>query len=208
MLRNNNVESPTVPWPELFRRKTDPLPERAQRPWVLRTANLMLSPLGEGDVGALHLLWSNPEVRRYLWDGHELAFEQTRDLVARSQLLMIERGQGLWGAFLDDELVGFCGYWYFQDEQELELLFGVGEAHWLKGYAGEMLSSMIEYGFEHLKLEQIRASVDIDNTGSLHLLEGFGFLIEQSPSDGVSHKRFLQLPRERHVAGDCSWEAA
>lgn len=196
-----------MPWPDLFRRKTDALPDRAQRPWLLRTENLNLSPLGEGDIGALHVLWGHPDVRRFLWEGHELPFEQTRDLVQHSQSLMVERGQGLWGAFKDDELVGFCGFWFFQDELDMELLFGVSETHWLKGYAREMLSAMIDYGFEHLKLEQIRASVDLENSGSIKLLKGFGFVTE-SGNPGREGKRFMSLPQSRHSVGDCGWEAA
>lgn len=195
-----------MPWPKLFKRKTDALIAPAQRPWVLRTESLNLSPLSEGDVGALHVLWGNAEVRRYLWEGRELPFEQTRDLVARSQLLMIERGQGLWGAFSGEALVGFCGFWYFQDEHDLELLFGVSQAHWLKGYASEMLGALINYGFEHLNLEQIRASVDAHNAGSLKLLKGFGFIAEPGHSD--SSKQLLILPKSRYSVGDCGWEAA
>lgn len=178
------------------------------RPAELRTARLRLAPLCEPDIEALHQLWTVPAVRRYLWDGHVLGLEQTRDIVMQSTALYAERGYGLWGAFdAEGALIGFCGYWSFRDEHELELLYGVAEPYWLKGYAREMVEPMIAYGFEHLRLSEIRASIDAPNSASLRVLRRQGFL-NDSVRNVAGGKLFFRLPRERRETDADGWEAA
>lgn len=178
------------------------------RPAELRTRRLRLAPLVEADIDALHELWTVPGVRRYLWDGHVLSHEQTRDIVMQSAALHGESGFGLWGAFdADGVLVGFCGYWSFRDAHELELLYGVAEPHWLKGYAREMVEAMIAYGFEHLDLSEIRASIDAPNSASMRVLRRQGFL-NDALRNVAGGKLHLRLPRERRDAGTEDWEGA
>lgn len=178
------------------------------RPVELHTARLRLAPLGEADIDSLHALWTVAGVRRYLWDGHILSYEQTRDIVTQSAALHADRGYGLWGAF-DPEgiLVGFCGYWSFRDEHELELLYGVAEPYWLKGYAREMVEPMIAYGFEHLRLPEIRASIDAPNGASQRVLRRQGFL-NDSVRNVAGGKLYFRLPRERRETDSEGWEAA
>ncbi|MGQ0699210.1 MAG: GNAT family N-acetyltransferase [Panacagrimonas sp.] len=180
----------------------------ALRPAELRTPRLRLLPLATDDIDALHLLWIEPGVRRYLWDDRVLAFEQTRDIVMQSGYLFEQHGYGLWGAFdANGMLVGFCGYWFFRNEHELELLYGVDRAQWLEGYAREMTECMVAYGFEHLGLPEIRATTDVPNLGSQRVLKRLGFLSEglRSSADG---KLLFRLPRERRDTAAEGWEAA
>lgn len=175
---------------------------------ALSTARLRLLPLGEGHVDDLHRLWTHPGVRLHLWDDRVLAFEQTRDIVMQSGYLMEQHGFGLWGAFDSaGELVGFCGFWFFRNEYELELLYGVEASHWLKGYAREMAAALVAYGFEHLNLAEIRASTDAANQASQRVLKRLGFVPENSffRPDG---KLVFRLPRERRSVGGDGWEAA
>lgn len=159
-------------------------------------------------MDALHRLWTQPGVRRFLWDGRLLAFERTRDLVMQGAYLFEQHGYGLWGAFDSDHaLVGFCGYGFFRDDHELELMYGVDEAQWLRGYAREMAEAMVTYGFEHLNLAEIRASTDAPNRASQRILQRLGFVLDAARS-GSRDKLFYRLPRERRSTGVDGWEAA
>lgn len=177
------------------------------RPSELFTARLRLRPLQVEDVDALHRLWSAPTVRRFLWDGHVLGLEQTRDLAMQSAYLFEERGCGLWVA-LDERqtLVGFCGYWLFREAHELELLYGVDESRWLQGYAREMAAALVSYGFEHLHLEEIRASTDLQNLASQRTLLRLGFIPEAQLAN--PDKRKFRMPRQRREVGEDGWQAA
>ena len=182
-------------------------PEKVARPSELLTARLRLRPLQAEDADELHALWTAPALRHFLWDDHVLSLEQTRDQVMQSQYLFEQRGFGFWAAFdAEQVLVGFCGYGFFRNDHELELLYGVHAAHWLRGYGREIAEAMVGYGFDLLHLSEIRASVDTPNRASQRVLERLGFLLDAARSAGAD-KRHYRLPRERREAS-ASWEAA
>jgi [ribosomal protein S5]-alanine N-acetyltransferase len=199
-----------------LRRKPGPPPvlssgggsSAAARPTSLRTQRLLLRPLREADVDALHALWTQPALRRFLWDDRMLTREQTRDAVAQSAWWFEQQGYGLWAA-QDGEgaLVGFCGYGFFRDEHELELLYGVDPQHWMRGYAREMAGSVVAYGLDTLRLAEIRASTDADNAGSQRVLRRLGF-VRDGARPGADGKLYFRLPRARREAGGEDWEAA
>lgn len=180
----------------------------AARPTALRTARLQLRPLREPDIEALHALWTRAGVRRYLWDDRVLSHEQTRDAVMQSAWWFEHQGYGLWGARdADGTLVGFCGYGFFRDEHELELLYGVAEDQWMRGYAREMTEAMVAYGFDTLHLTEIRASTDLLNVASQRTLKRLGFVVDGSRK-AADRKLYFRLPRERRDDGGSGWEAA
>lgn len=180
----------------------------ATRPTGLRSARLHLRPLRESDVDALHALWVQPGVRRYLWDDRLLSREQVRDSVMQSLWLFEEQGCGLWLAHdADGTLVGFCGYWMFRDAHDLELLYGVDESQWSRGYAREMAESLVAYGFDTLRLDEIRASTDAPNHVSQRVLRRLGFVAD-APRQGAQGKAFFRLPRARREDAGGGWEAA
>lgn len=178
------------------------------RPSELHTARLVLRPLQAENAESLHALWTAPGLRRFLWDDHLLSVEQTRDQVMQSQYLHEQRGFGFWAAFdAEQQMLGFCGYGFFRDEHELELLYGVHADHWQRGYGREMAEAMVAYGFDVLNLPEIRASVDLPNRASQRVLERLGFLVDMARSSG-SDKRHYRLPRERRETALDGWEAA
>lgn len=176
-----------------------PQPKNAAvRPAELSAARLHLRPLRGADLGPLHELWTAPGVRRHLWSDRILRHEQTRDLLMQSEYLFEERGCGFWGGFdADGRMIGFAGYWFFRNEHELELLYGVAEPYWYHGYAREMAQALIAYGFEQLDLGEIRASTEAANAGSLRLLKKLGFLPDYQRGTG-SDTLFFRLPRGVH----------
>ncbi|MCC2657427.1 MAG: GCN5-related N-acetyltransferase [Panacagrimonas sp.] len=185
-----------------------PSTSAASRPTGLRTPRLHLRPLTDADIEPLHALWTQPAVRRFLWDDHVLSPEQTRDLVHQNQGWFEQHGYGLWAAHDGDgALVGFCGYGFFRDEHELELLYAVAEAQWMKGYAREMAEALVAYGFDTLRLGEIRASVDAPNSASQRVLKRLGFLPD-TRRHGADRKLFFRLPRARRDGDGADWEAA
>lgn len=183
-------------------------PTVTARPTALRSARLRLRPLGEADVDALHALWAQPSLRRFLWDGRLLSRDQVREAASQSRWLFDEQGCGLWLAYdAQDQLVGFCGYWTFRDAHDLELLYGVDEACTSRGYAREMAEALVAYGFDTLRLAEIRASTDAPNLASQRVLKRLGF-VPDAPRPGAEGKLFFRLPRARREDGGAGWEAA
>lgn len=183
-------------------RTVAPAADAAVRPTELITPRLRLRPLAVADLDALHALWTAPGVRRHLWGDRILREEQTRDLLMQSEYLLGERGYGYWGAFdTDGCMIGFAGFGFFRSEHELELLYGVAEAHWYQGYAREMAQALIGYGFEHLQLEEIRASTEAANAASVRLLRRLGFVPDRARGLG-GPTLFFRLPRGVHQGAE------
>lgn len=152
----------------------------------LQTARLKLRPIDDGDVDTLHGIWTEPGVRRFLWDGRNVSRGETRDFVARSSYLFPSEGTGLWLASEPTgPTVGFGGYWSLEGSGDLELIYGVREAHWRQGYGREIVSPLLRYGFDRLRLPEVRASTDVPNAASVRLLKGFGFMQFQRQGDAV-----------------------
>ena len=64
---------------------------------TIGTPRLSLRPLGVADAGAAHRLWTDPDVRRHLWDGRIIPRERGVEVLAASERDFAERGFGLWG---------------------------------------------------------------------------------------------------------------
>jgi len=145
----------------------------------------------------LHAIFTQPGVRRHIFDGQIIPPEQTADIVSRSVALFREHGFGLWMATLRPSIpspssppsppshapsapsIGFCGFWYFRDPPDLELLYGVADEEIGRGYGREIANAMVAYGFETLRLPVIRASCDAAHTVSRRLLEAIGFTLDR-----------------------------
>ena len=64
---------------------------------ILTTQRLRLRPIDVDDIDTLHVFWTNPDVRRYLWDDKIIPREFVEEIVATSQQSFAERDYGFWG---------------------------------------------------------------------------------------------------------------
>ena len=143
----------------------------------LSSARCDLLPVSPADAAALHALWTSPGVRRYLWDGEIIPRERTDAAIAMSGELFERHDFGLWlmRERIDRSLAGFAGMWPFRGGETFELLYGVAEGLWGRGYAVEGAQAVIDHAFQVLDLPVIRASTDAANTASVRVLEKLGF---------------------------------
>ena len=154
----------------------------------IKTPRLRLRPVTGADLNAIHRLWIDPGVRKYLWDDEVIPIDQAASAIETSQSLFEASGYGLWVVCPRDEetIIGFCGYWFFHDPPELELLYGITTTEWGKGFATEAARAMIRYGFEELSFNRIQASTDAPNQASVRVVEKAGMLFDKrTVTDGL-----------------------
>jgi RimJ/RimL family protein N-acetyltransferase len=154
----------------------------------IKTANLNLLPLAADDADAFHQLCTAAGVRKYLFDDEILPREQSDAFLQTSLDLFAQHGYGLWTMRLagEEALIGFCGYWFFHEPPELELLYAVSEPHWGKGLALEAARALVEYGFATLNFEHIQACTDAPNVASVRVMEKLGMAFQKREiSDGL-----------------------
>jgi RimJ/RimL family protein N-acetyltransferase len=140
------------------------------------------------DADTFHQLCTTPGVRKYLFDDERLSREQVEEFLQISLKLFSESGYGLWAMRLigEEVLSGFCGYWFFHDPPELELIYAVSESHWGKGLVVEAARAVMEYGFAQLGFERIQASADAPNLASFRVMEKLGMqFVKRGISDGL-----------------------
>ncbi|HVF92362.1 MAG TPA: GNAT family N-acetyltransferase [Blastocatellia bacterium] len=172
------------------------------------TARLRLRPFVSGDVDEAHRLWIDPGVRKYLWDDEVISKEQAGAVIEESLAHFRDTGSGLWAASARPErgLLGFCGYWFFRDPPELELLYGVETKHWGKGIATEMSRAIIRYGFQELALDHVVASTDAPNVASVRVMEKSGMSFAgRETLDGLD-TIFYSMAREQFTPGEAPYE--
>lgn len=78
-----------------------------------------------------------------------------------------------------NRMIGFCGFVeYAARFERAELGYMIAFESWNKGYATEACAAVIDYGFKHMKLHRIEATVDPENSASIRVLEKLNFMRE------------------------------
>lgn len=174
---------------------------------TLVTARLRLRPATSQDGEAFHRLWTDPEVRRWLWDDAVIPRDRALAELERSTASFRRRGYGLWallhvGAGQDASegpLLGFCGLRETPRSDEAELLFGLAPEHAGRGLATEAARGVLDHAFANLGLARIRAGADPPHVASFRVMERLGM---------VFHERLCEQGRETvyYVVDRTAWE--
>lgn len=153
-------------------------------PLTLETNRLRLDPVLPRDTAALHQLWTDPDVRRYLWDDEEIPLATAAAVTSASAHDFAARRFGLWtmrtrGAEAGAPVIGFCGLRSQGIGTEPELLFGLLPAYWGRGLVREAARAVIDYAFGTLHLRRIVAATDVPNERSARTLTALGMTLER-----------------------------
>jgi len=148
---------------------------------TLTTARLRLRPLAPEDADALHALWTDPKVRRWLWDDDVIPRETVDTVIADGVASFAAHGYGHWtiADAATGEFVGFCGLRRVGDTGEVELLYALAPTFWGKGYATEAAQAVLAHGFDRVGLGRIVAQTDVPNAASVRVLERLGMTRER-----------------------------
>ncbi len=135
---------------------------------LLETNRILLKPFVQEDLELLHDTFTNPFVRKHLWDNEIISIEQTNEILEKNRETFDKENCGLWKIITKDHnaYVGFAGLWRFFHEDQPQLLFGLMPTATRLGYATEASLAIISYAFKHLKLEYLIASFDSINKSS------------------------------------------
>lgn len=151
---------------------------------ILQSDRLQLCPCQETDSSLLHTHWTEPQVRRYLFDDQAVDRETVTHFVEQSCDLFRQHRYGLW-IILDATngiFQGVCGLWHGPLGEGPELLFSVVPRSWGRGIATESALCVLRYAFEDLKLSKVSATVDTPNVVSVHILEKLGMTMTAETS--------------------------
>jgi [ribosomal protein S5]-alanine N-acetyltransferase len=166
---------------------------------VLTTERLELRPFRHGDADALHALFTDADVRRWLLDDTVVPREWVEAEIAGSEVRFGGGGCGLWTLREPpaDAVIGFVGFRHFWDPPELELVYALRPARWGRGLATEAARAATAYAFDTLGLREVHAATDVPNAASIAVLERLGFQEWKRSDEGVAGTVFFRVSVER-----------
>jgi ribosomal-protein-alanine N-acetyltransferase len=143
---------------------------------LIRSERLLLRPWAEDDIDALHQLWLDPEVRRFLWDDIAITRERAAEAVHAHFESVTTRRIGYWALHpADDEpLIGFCGFRPIEEIPEIEIVYGLLPAFWGRGLATEAARAALAY-LRETGYTRVYARSDAPNEKSIAVLRRLGF---------------------------------
>jgi len=161
---------------------------------ILETERLSLRMFEVRDFDAVLELFNHDEVQKYLSPENRRTREQLEVILNKMLERWKERGFGLWcvsekGA---GKMLGYCGFQYFDQTSNVEIVFAFLKDFWAKGFATEAANASLKFGFEHLLFEKVFATTHPENTASCRVLEKLGMVFqEQNIHYGIDTFTFM-----------------
>jgi RimJ/RimL family protein N-acetyltransferase len=164
---------------------------------ILETPRLRLRPFAHDDVDVLYAQWTDPDVRRYLWDGRVIARDEVLAVVDESIAAFASRGSGFWVIEIGAPpvVIGFAGLRPLPDATDLELYYGIDPRHWRHGYATEAARAVLRYGFDVLGLDAIPIRTDGPNAASVAVMERLGACYVRTDPTGAFGTTIVYVAR-------------
>jgi RimJ/RimL family protein N-acetyltransferase len=176
---------------------------------AILTARLRLRPYRDDDVDALWRMWTDPDVRRYLWDDKVISRATAEETMRESIASTAANGFGHWALTWRDseELIGFCGLRRREEAPgEVELIYGLQPALWGRGLIAEAARAWLRFAFERLQRPRVWALTDAPNARSQAVMRRLGMQFDQRLlHNGLDSVRYV-IRRDGYVAPDELYE--
>ena len=142
---------------------------------LLSTERLVLRPVTTDDHAAVLAHWTQPDVRRFLFDGAALSGVEVAETIDESIGDFAARGFGVWLIELGStaDLIGTAGLRPLGGSG-LEIFYSLAPGAWGHGYATEAARAVVEYGLGPLGLPEVLAEVDEGNAASVAVVRRLG----------------------------------
>lgn len=146
---------------------------------VLDSERLRLRELQPQDVNALLNHFGNPEVVRFIGMQPIKTIEQANEWLRWMGGFFAARDGLRWGIVLRDEPETFIGsaglHSWNREANYAEIGVDIAQPYWGHGYATEALLRLLEFGWQHMKLNRVEADVVKGNVASMRMLTRLGF---------------------------------
>lgn len=148
----------------------------------IQTERLLLRRMTKKDAPEIFHLRSNEDVMKYI-DREKTKSISDAELFIDKINISVDNNNGImWGITSKEspgKLMGNIGYWrLIKENYRAEIGYMLDPLYWKKGFMKEALSTVIDFGFNSMKLHSIEAHINPANKASAALLESAGFVKE------------------------------
>lgn len=168
----------------------------------LTTERLRLLPCGLDLFSETYALWTNDEIKRFLFDDQTISADEARSFIEASAQNFADEGYGIWLIYeraASENPIGFAGF--LRAETEIpNLIYGLHPDFWHRGFALEAARGVLEYAFRRLGLPRVRADVDEPNAASVRVLEKLGMTLTARADAGGKPLLYFEITREKFAA--------
>lgn len=147
---------------------------------TIETERVTLKVLTLDDAQKVNLHFADEHVTRFM------DIEPCINLIEAEEIIQFHLDDlgCRWGIYSkeDEEFIGTGGFHYLREKDgcvTAEVGFDLSKKYWGKGFMREVMQSLIQFGFQKMKLDVIDATVEQDNERSIGLMKRLGF--NQSP---------------------------
>ena len=165
---------------------------------ILLTSRLQLVPFSKADQELLHQTFIDPFVREFLWDDEIISEAQVQEILKQNEQYFRDDHWGLWKITqkTDDTYLGFVGLWYFFEEDQPQLLYGLLQTATKEGYATEASRAIINYAFEVAGFSYLIASCDSPHAASRKVAERLGMQFVEERTELGKPTAFYRLDKD------------
>src|SRR5215212_3314910 len=169
---------------------------------MLETERRVLRPVSADEVGSLHRISNEPNVRLYLWDDELVSEATVKFTIAKSDRMFSKERIGVFGILMRgrEELLGFCGFVRLEGMEEPELWYELTQKVWGRGLATEAARACVRYAFEEVSMERVIAGADAPNTASLRVIKKLGMKDLGNINPSAPEEPYFALYREDFFA--------
>lgn len=163
---------------------------------VIETERLILRELNVMDAEHFYNLNSDIEVMKYTGDKPFNSIQSAK-LFLENYTDYQKNGFGRW-AVMDkksNQFLGWCGL-KLNEENLIDIGFRFFKNQWGKGYATESALATLNYGFNHLNINEIIGRASLDNKASVKVLEKLNMTFWKSDQcKGIQNSVYYKLKK-------------
>jgi [ribosomal protein S5]-alanine N-acetyltransferase len=163
----------------------------------IKTSRTYMRLLKQDDIDLLHPLESDDKVKLY-FPGGARERAKTKDMIDRFMIaytknklpcfIIFERASG--------EFIGRAGFG-MTGSGEIEVGYVLHTKFWGRGYATEAVTALLEYAKENIAAEFIIAYADIENIGSLRVMEKCGMIYYKTEMEQDIQCKFYKIKNSK-----------
>jgi ribosomal-protein-alanine N-acetyltransferase len=148
----------------------------------LHTDRLLLRKINFEDIYFIFNHFKDEEIYKYMVDNEPIStIDEAREIIKWSHSSESNPNNNRWLILLKDSNtpIGTIGFHRWDRNNNIaEIGYDLNKMYWKQGLMSEAMGSVLEFGFNKMKLNRVQAFVHIENISSYNILRKNGFYTE------------------------------